>query len=137
MEEKKSFQEIVEEICIKDVRFKADSYEFLLEALHFTQKKLSRNGHVRGEELLRGIREFAIEQYGPMTRVVLGHWGITTTQDFGEMVFNMIAKKLLSKTEEDSLNDFRGVYDFETAFGNVLRDSLTNMPDKDAHQKDK
>jgi len=124
MEEKKSFYQIVEDICAKDSRYKPDSYEFVLQALHFTQAKLKRETHVTGGELAGGIREFAIEQYGPMAKVVLNHWGINKTQDLGNIVFNLIDKNLLSKTKEDSIGDFRDVYDFESAFGNVLRDSV-------------
>ena len=124
MEEKKSFYQIVEDICAKDSRYKPDSYEFVLQALHFTQAKLKRETHVTGGELAGGIREFAIQQYGPMAKVVLNHWGINKTQDLGNIVFNLIDKNLLSKTKEDSIGDFRDVYDFESAFGNVLRDSV-------------
>jgi uncharacterized repeat protein (TIGR04138 family) len=126
MEEKKNFHQIIEEICAKDSRYKADSYEFLLQALHFTQKQLKKEKHITGQELCEGVRGFTIEQYGPMAKTVLNHWGIHKTQDLGNIVFNLIDKKLLSKTEEDSIEDFRDVYDFESAFGNVLRDSLIN-----------
>jgi len=124
MEEKKDFYQVVEEIYAKDSRYKPDSYEFVLQALHFTQAKLKRETHVTGGELADGIREFAIQQYGPMAKVVLNHWGINKTQDLGNIVFNLIDKNLLSKTGEDSIGDFRDVYDFESAFGNVLRDSV-------------
>jgi len=124
MEEKKDFYQIVEEICAKDSRYKPDSYEFVVQALHFTQKKLKKEKHITGQELSGGVRELAIEQYGPMSKVVLNHWGINNTQDLGNIVFNLIDRKLLSKTEEDSIEDFKDVYDFEAAFGNVLRDSV-------------
>ncbi len=122
MEEKRDFYTVVEEICGLDKRYKPDAYEFLLQALHVTQDKLKRQAHVTGRELLEGIREFAIAQYGVMARTVLRHWGITKTQDFGAIVFNMIDKKLLSRSETDTLEDFKDVYDFNDAFGNVLRD---------------
>ena len=124
MERQTNFYQVVEEICRTDKRYKPDSYEFLMQALHYTQGKLKVETHITGRQLLEGIREFAIEQYGPMAKTVLRHWGITRTEDFGCIVFNMVGKRLLSKTEEDSLNDFKDVYDFETAFGNVLRDSV-------------
>jgi uncharacterized repeat protein (TIGR04138 family) len=123
MEEKKDFYLSVEEIVLADSRYKADAYEFVMQALHFTQNKLKRETHVTGKELAEGIRDYAIEQYGPMAKTVLAHWGIHKTQDFGFIVFNMIEKQMLSKTDSDSLEDFKDVYDFEAAFGNVLRDS--------------
>ena len=124
MEEKKNFYQVVDEICGIDRRYKPDAYEFLMQALHFTQKKIQKEGHLSGQELLGGIREFAAEQFGPMTLTVFKHWGVTKTEDFGNIVFNMVEKEILSKTGVDSINDFRDVYDFETAFGNILRESV-------------
>lgn len=124
MEEQKNFYQVVEGIFIEDNRYKPDAYEFVIQALHFTQNKLKRETHVTGRELLEGIREFAIEQYGPMVKTVLSHWGITKTVDFGNIVFNMVGKKLLSKTDEDTIDDFKDIYDFDAVFGNILRDSV-------------
>jgi len=118
------FYALVEKICLRDKRYKPDAYEFLLQGLTFTQKKLKMNSHVSGVQLAHGLRDYAINQYGALASRVLAHWGILQTQDFGNIVFNMVEKKLLSKTEEDSLRDFEAVYDFSTAFSNVLVDSL-------------
>ena len=122
MEKAKGFFEIVEALCEKDTRYKPDSYEFVMQSLRFTQKKLKRPGHITGKELSEGIRQFALKTYGPMARTVLEYWGIHTTEDFGNIVFNMIAVKLFSKTEDDTLEDFRDVYRFESAFKHVVSD---------------
>jgi uncharacterized repeat protein (TIGR04138 family) len=124
MKEKKNLYEIIEEICAKDRRYKADAYEFLLQALNFVQKEYKITGHVTGGELSRGVREFSIQQYGPMAKTVLNHWGIFATIDIGNIVFNMIEFKLLSKTDSDSLNDFLDVYDFNSAFSNTFGDNV-------------
>src|SRR3989338_5274836 len=124
MKDKKDFYEVVAEIYEKDGRYKPDAYEFIIQALHFTQKKLKKHTHVTGRELSEGLRDFAIEQFGPMAKTVLTRWGISKTQDYGNIVFNLIEKKLLSKTEEDSISDFKDVYDFESVFSNVIRDSV-------------
>lgn len=112
----------IERICSKDSRYKADAYEFVMQGLSFTQGKLKVNGHLSGRQLAEGLRDFAISQYGPMARAVLKHWGITRTRDFGNIVFNMIEGKLLSKSAEDSLRDFDGLYDFDSVFNNLLVD---------------
>jgi uncharacterized repeat protein (TIGR04138 family) len=122
MEKAKGFFEIVEALCDSDTRYKPDGYEFVMQALQFTQKRLKRPGHVSGKELLDGIRQYALKTYGPMARTVLEHWGIHTTEDFGNIVFNMIAAKLFSKTEDDTIDDFKDVYRFESAFKHVISD---------------
>ncbi len=112
----KNFYERVEELLNKDSRYKVEAYEFIMQALHFTQKKLNRKGHITGKELSEGIKEYALDKFGPMARTVFEHWGITKTEDFGEIVFNMVENNLIAKTEKDSKEDFRGVYDFKEAF---------------------
>jgi uncharacterized repeat protein (TIGR04138 family) len=118
------FYGLVEEICLKDKRYKPDAYEFVLGGLGFTQKKLKKTAHVSGVQLACGLRDYAINQYGALAARVLAHWGINQTQDFGNIVFNMIERKLLSKTEEDSPLDFEAVYDFKAAFSNILAESV-------------
>jgi len=91
------------------------------EALDFTQKLISRENrgtvrHVTGQELLDGIRQFALQQYGPMTVTVLEDWNVKTCRDFGDIVFNMVESGLLAKTEKDTRDDFQTGYDFTDAF---------------------
>lgn len=118
------FYDLVEDICNQDKRYKPDAYEFVLQGLNFTQNKLKKKTHVSGVELTFGLRDYAIDQYGALAGRVLAYWGIKQTRDFGNIVFSMIEKKLLAKTEEDSLADFNAVYDFNSAFANVLADSV-------------
>lgn len=56
-----------------------------------------------------------------MSLTVLTEWGITRCEDFGEIVFNMVEHKLLSKTDEDSREDFRSIYTFKEAFERPFR----------------
>ena len=116
----RNFIQAVEEICSKDSRYKPEGYEFVSQALTFTRKKMKKPGHITGRELSEGMRDFAIDQYGPMAKSVLRHWGIHKTEDFGHIVFNLIEKKIFFKTENDSIDDFKGVYDFDSAFSNAM-----------------
>lgn len=116
-----SFEEALELIHAKDPRFHDDAYRFVREALDHTQKSTGKDNrgrirHVTGQELLGGIRDFALTQFGPMAMMVLNEWGIHTCQDFGDIVFNMVEIGLLAKTEKDSRADFAGGYDFYDAF---------------------
>jgi len=112
---------MLDKIVAEDPRYQRDAYLFVREALDFTQKKLTKQEkgaarHVSGQELLEGIRDFAIHQYGPMAMVLLNEWGIRRCEDFGEIVFNLVERNVLAKTEKDSRDDFRGGYDFTEAF---------------------
>ncbi|MFH1782466.1 MAG: Minf_1886 family protein [Candidatus Omnitrophota bacterium] len=100
----------------KDKRYDLESYSFVMQALDFTVKKDHKKGHISGEELLEGIKDYALEQFGPMSRMVLRYWGIKKTGDFGEIVFNMIDAGILGKTENDSKEDFYNKYDFKETF---------------------
>ena len=116
-----TFEEGLELILATDPRYRRDVYLFLRDALDFTQKMIVKENrgkmrHVSGQELLAGIREFALAQFGPMTMTVFEEWGVRNCQDFGEIVFNMVEVGLLAKTEKDSREDFKDAYDFEAAF---------------------
>lgn len=116
-----NFDENLDQILAVDNRYRRDAYLFLREALDFTQKGIGRENagkvrHVTGQELLDGIRQYALSQFGPMTMTVFEEWGVTKCQDFGEIVFNMVEMGLLAKTDKDTRDDFRGGYDFTDAF---------------------
>jgi uncharacterized repeat protein (TIGR04138 family) len=116
-----SFEETLELIRAKDPRFQLEAYHFVREALDYTQKSTGKDSrgrirHVTGQELLGGIRDYALEQFGPMAMMVLEEWGIHACRDFGDIVFNMIEIGLLAKTDKDSRGDFEQGYDFYDAF---------------------
>ena len=103
-------------IIAKDPRYKAEAYVFVHDALGHTWARLDQRRHVTGRELLEGIRDLALKHYGPMAKAVLNSWGVKTTDDFGAIVFNLVNAGILSKTEEDRIEDFHGVYDFDDVF---------------------
>jgi uncharacterized repeat protein (TIGR04138 family) len=116
-----SFEEALVKIQAKDPRYHREAYLFVREALDHTQKTVGKDPrgrirHVTGQELLAGIREFALQQFGPMAKTVLEDWGIHCGEDFGEIVFNMIEVGWLAKTSKDSRADFAHGYDFDEAF---------------------
>ena len=116
-----NFDEVIQRIISRDSRYHRDAYFFLREGLDHTQKRLvegkrAEPRHVTGQELLRGLRDYALGQFGPMAKTVLNEWGIRTCEDFGEIVFNMVDEGLLSKTENDSREDFGGGFEFDEAF---------------------
>lgn len=101
----------------KDRRYSPEAYRFIFEALDFTLKKGGRRGgHVTGRDLLEGIRGYATEQFGGLAPLVFRQWGVHRTEDFGEIVFNLVDAGLMGKTDADSKDDFRNGYDFDEAF---------------------
>lgn len=104
-------------IVDEDPRYALGAYEFTRQAVTYASDVVFATGtHVTGPELLEAIRQFGRERYGVLARDVFESWGVRTTDDFGEIVFNLIEAQLLAKTEEDSKEDFRSVYSFEEAF---------------------
>jgi len=106
----------IERIAAEDGRYMPQAYYFVHEALEYKLRQLGQVRHLAGEELLDGIRQLALERFGLMARVVLEQWGVSCTGDFGEIVFLMIEHDRLFKTDEDSKEEFRGVYAFRQAF---------------------
>ncbi len=128
------------EVVQRDPRYAYEAYEFLFHALHHTQKLLGREPpevpegdappvadrrhHVSGRELVEGARDLALREFGFMARTVFRQWGIQRTDDFGEMVFNLIEAGLMSKTDEDRKEDFCGVFDLDRALVQDFRFTL-------------
>ena len=114
-------EELLQKILARDPRYAAEAYVFVRAGLDYTVRRLEKPRHVSGQELLDGIREFALAEFGPMTRTVLKGWGLQCTEDVGEIVFNMVETGLLGKTEKDSRADFADGYDFDEAFCKPFR----------------
>lgn len=118
------------EVLRQDSRYHRDAYLFVFEALRFAQQQLGlaqaavadeESGtederHITGQQLCDAIRRYALKQYGGLARCVLNHWGIHSTGDFGEIVFNLIKIGQMRKTPNDRREDFDDVFDFAEAF---------------------
>lgn len=116
-----AFQDAISVIVDRDSRFDPDAYFFLKEALDFTVKRAKEknegeNRHVSGPELLEGFRDFAIEQFGPMSITLLREWGVKRCTHVGEMVFALIGEQVFGKQDSDTLEDFGDIFDFQEAF---------------------
>ena len=117
-------------------RYHPNAYEFIFSALRFMQEKIGpvelldpedKESHISGPELLDGIRELALNRFGLLARTVLKQWGITTTDDFGHMIFEMIENGQMRKTDSDQLEDFFNVYQFDAAFDHNYKIDLSNV----------
>ncbi|MFT7638562.1 MAG: putative repeat protein (TIGR04138 family) [Pirellulaceae bacterium] len=82
--------------------------------------------HLTGQQLCEAIRIYAVEQFGYMAQTVLGSWGLRSTSDFGDIVYNLISVELMKKSDSDRREDFNDVYDFEEVFKQRFK---ITMPD--------
>ena len=108
--------DLLEPILKRDPRYKENAYYFVRDALDHTVRQFEKPRHISGQELLEGIRKYALSEYGPVAKRVLSEWGISECTDFGNIVFNLVNEGLLGKTDEDSIEDFMNGYDFAEAF---------------------
>jgi uncharacterized repeat protein (TIGR04138 family) len=134
-----TYQIRLAELVQRDPRYTYEAYEFVFAALAHTQRLLGRvpsdaeaaspgpQYHVSGRELVEGIRDLALREFGRMARVVLRLWGINSTSDFGEIVFNLVDAGLMSKTEQDTRQEFQDIYDLDQAFVHDFRIQLDEV----------
>src|SRR3954467_13447927 len=132
--QKIGFAEALESVVGSDPRYQRDGYIFLRDALDFTTKQQKKiKGvtvrHVTGPELLGGVGQYALKEFGPMVMTVFDSWGIHSCEDIGHMVFNLIGAGVFGKTEEDSIEDFKKVYDFHEAFVKPFEPEKRSHPD--------
>jgi len=106
-----------------DLRYQLHAYQFVRDSLAYAQEVLPNDAseaeiepHLSGQELCEAIRLFAIDQFGYMSKTVLNNWGIQGTNDFGEIVYNLIDIGMMKKSETDEREHFSDVYSFEKAF---------------------
>ena len=128
------YQARLADLVRRDPRYTYEAYEFVFAALTHTQKLLGRlpgkndaadaQYHVTGRELVAGIRDLALREFGFMARTVFHMWGLRGTADFGEIVFNLIDAGLMSRTSEDSRSDFHDLFDFDEALVQGFRIEL-------------
>ena len=115
-----NFDQSVKKIIAADPRFDAEAYFFVREALALTRRAGGRPGKqvrdVGAPELLEGLRRYALETYGPMAATVLAEWGVHGCQDFGEIIFNMMAQHCEGQSDTGHRDDFKSGYSFDDAF---------------------
>lgn len=109
-------EELFAVLRARNPRYAESAYVFVLAALNHVLERLPEPRHISGRELAEGVRDLALERFGPMARTVLEHWGIERTADVGEIVFALVEAGVLIKQDEDSPEDFADVFDFADAF---------------------
>lgn len=122
-----NFTDVIEAVLREDGRFRVQACQFLHEALSRAVGEVhgadATQGHVSGQALCESLRELAWDRYGPLAPTVLQRWGITSSYNFGELVYLLIAHDLMGKEDDDTVDDFRDGFDMERDFDRV--DTLT------------
>ena len=117
----------IKELARADGRYHPDAFHFICDGLEYVMKETRRiskypdDRHIRGVALAQGMAKLALKRWGYMARLVLKRWGVTSTLDFGEIVYMMIDKKLMRAQPGDSIMDFENVYQFEDVFEKTLK----------------
>ena len=110
----------IEAIAAEDGRYNAMAVKFVYEGLGVTIQKIRNDQleerHISGDQLSRGLADLAMERWGRLARMVLNRWGVKTTRDLGEIVYLMIANNWMTAQQDDTIDDFNNVYDFESVF---------------------
>jgi len=108
-------EELFAALQARNPRYAEAAYVFVLAALNYVLEHLPEPRHITGREMAEGVRDLALERFGPMARTVLEHWGIEQTADVGDIVFALVEAGGLIRQDEDSPEDFADVFDFEDA----------------------
>ena len=120
----KSPLQAMRDLLTEDKRFKLEAYQFIRESLQYAHENSPTDEsfgpadprHVTGQQLSESCRLYAIDQYGYLAKMVLGSWGIRSTSDFGDLVYNLIRIEQMRKSDSDRREDFDEVYNFDDAF---------------------
>ena len=106
------FWSAVERIRESDGRFASDAYSFVMDSLEVTMRRIGQRRHVSAGELVDGLCTNARQRFGLFAYTVLSKWGLRTSDDVGEIVFQLIDAGILSRQESDRRTDFEGVANF-------------------------
>lgn len=134
MSHDRSLEVRIEELASADQRYTPEAYHFVFRALDWVLERRqeqglsSTDGHVPAVQLLDGLRDYALDLFGPLARLVLEGWGVHCTEDFGEIVFGLVDCQLLNKQDSDRKSDFAGRYSFREAFDDSLWASSGTTP---------
>ncbi len=100
----------------RDSRYQCEAYAFVLQGLEYYLALSGERRHVSGSELAMGLAQYCARQFGLLSMQVLEKWGISSTNDFGYIVYNMIDVGIMSKQESDRVDDFFNVFNLREFF---------------------
>ena len=115
MGEQTTFWDAVDAVRARSGRYAREAYGFVVGALGETVRALPAERladparrHLSGQELLAGVIACACAEFGPLAPMVFREWGVTSGEDVGAIVFELVACEQLAARPEDTPADFRG-----------------------------
>jgi uncharacterized repeat protein (TIGR04138 family) len=118
----------IEELARQDQRYPPAAYMLVFEGLECALARLPARRHVTPRELIEGVREAALKQWGLLARTVLESWNVRGTGQIGDLVFNLIERKLLVAGAEDNRAQFEDAFDFHDGFDRAFAEELERDP---------
>lgn len=103
------------EVAIENPRYRREAYLFVLNGIQWSFEQLGRRRHLTGEEFTELLVAYARSQFGDFAPLVFREWGIYQTLDLGRIVYRLIDLGLMSRRDEDCLDDFRDVLNLDRA----------------------
>lgn len=123
-----TFWDAVDALREREVGYAREAYGFVAGALSATVQSLpperladGDRRHLSGGELVLGVIRMAREEFGVLAPMVFREWGVTSGEDIGRIVFQLVAANQLSAREQDTMADF--------VAGPDLLESLSHVPD--------
>jgi uncharacterized repeat protein (TIGR04138 family) len=111
--------------------FDPEAFLFVYAVLtRASQDLLLREGvrkHISALELSRRLCQIAVREYGTAASEQMHSWNVTTTNDFGVIVFSLAELGFIGTEEGESIDDFRDLFDLEDAISALL-DSQRAQP---------
>ena len=120
----------IEELARTDRRYPPAAYMVVFEGLECALARLPARRHVTPRELVEGVREAALKQWGLLARTVLESWNVRTSGAIGDLVFNLIERKLLVAGADDNRTQFEDIFDFDEGFDRAFAEELERDPPK-------
>ena len=112
----------LQDLARQSGRYQVEAFRFLFESLDEATRLAGKeqaeglDRHLTGQPVLEGLRAHALRVFGPLAPGVWRRWGVHVSLDWGRVVFLLVDAGLLSRRDEDRLDDFREGFDFDATF---------------------
>ena len=118
-----TFESMIETLMCQESRYTREAYVFVQMAMDYYRAKYGNEQvrHLTGQELLKGLEELALDQFGPMAPQVLNHWGLFRGEDVGEIVYLFLEHGVMNKSDSDRIEDFADVIEFSNTMSENYR----------------